>query len=109
MSQVFMPQPPTATLATHLSGWREAVDTIAHRDLRNSSSAILARVAAGETIHVTNHGKVAAVLVPPKTSSVDLLVSSGQIKLPTDNDGDFMGIPRVPGNTADILDDLRGD
>ena len=32
------------------------MDTIAHRELRNNSSAVLARVAAGEAIAVTNHG-----------------------------------------------------
>ena len=39
--------------------------TIPHRELRNNSSAILREVAAGETIRITNHGEVVAVLVPP--------------------------------------------
>lgn len=39
--------------------------TIPHRELRNNSSAILRDVAAGETIRITNHGEVVAVLVPP--------------------------------------------
>lgn len=83
--------------------------TIAHRELRNSSSAVLARVASGETIRVTNRGKVAAILVPPETNSIEMLVSSGQLILPANDDGDFMSIPRVSGNTSDILNDLRGE
>jgi prevent-host-death family protein len=39
--------------------------TIPHRELRNNSSAILREVAAGETIRITNHGEIVAVLVPP--------------------------------------------
>ncbi|MGK2954344.1 MAG: type II toxin-antitoxin system Phd/YefM family antitoxin [Solirubrobacterales bacterium] len=39
--------------------------TIPHRELRNNSSAILREVQGGETINVTNHGEVVAVLVPP--------------------------------------------
>lgn len=39
--------------------------TISHRELRNNSAEVLRAVAAGETIEVTNHGEVAAVLVPP--------------------------------------------
>ena len=41
------------------------VRTIPHRELRNDSSRILAEVEAGETIQVTNHGRVVAVLSPP--------------------------------------------
>jgi prevent-host-death family protein len=39
--------------------------TIAHRELRNNSSAVLRDVQAGETVYVTNNGEVVAVLVPP--------------------------------------------
>ena len=38
--------------------------TISHRELRNHSSDVLRRVQAGETIQVTNHGEVVAVLSP---------------------------------------------
>jgi len=41
-----------------------AVERIAHRDLRNNSSSILRRVAAGESFEITNHGEVIAVLSP---------------------------------------------
>ena len=41
------------------------VRTIPHRELRNNSSAVLREVAQGETIQITNHGEVVAILVPP--------------------------------------------
>ena len=38
--------------------------SIAHRELRNNSSAILREVSAGETFTITNHGEPIAVLSP---------------------------------------------
>jgi prevent-host-death family protein len=43
--------------------------TIPHRELRNNSSAVLRDVRAGETLTITNHGEVVAVLMPPPDSS----------------------------------------
>ncbi|PWJ54208.1 prevent-host-death family protein [Quadrisphaera granulorum] len=40
------------------------MENIAHRDLRNNSSEVLRRVAAGESFQVTNFGAVVARLVP---------------------------------------------
>ena len=40
-------------------------ERIPHRELRNDSSQILRQVKAGQTVEVTNHGEVVAVLVPP--------------------------------------------
>ena len=39
--------------------------TVTHREMRNQSGDILRHVADGETIQVTNHGRVAALIVPP--------------------------------------------
>lgn len=79
---------------------------IAHRELRNNSSAVLRDVEAGETIEVTNHGTVVAVLVPP-TSAPATAVRQVRATRP----GGFGGLPRVhveqPVQAA--LDDLRGD
>ena len=41
------------------------MERIPHRELRNNSSAILRRVAEGESFEITNHGEVVAVLSPP--------------------------------------------
>lgn len=83
--------------------------SIAHRELRNNSSEILRRVAAGETIAVTNHGEVAAVLVPPALSELERLIQAGRVRLARRRLR-FSGLPRTRGVTsAEVLADLRGD
>lgn len=76
--------------------------TIAHRELRNRSSDVLRRVQAGETIEVTNHGEVVAVLSPPLHGLAPRVV-------PAKRSGGFAEIPRVrsPEPTRDALDALR--
>ena len=41
------------------------MNTVTHREMRNNSGEILRRVEAGESIQVTNNGRVAALIVPP--------------------------------------------
>lgn len=86
--------------------------TISHRELRNNSSEILRAVSAGETIEVTNHGEVAAVLVPPALTVFERLVVAGKVREPQpDRHADLRNVPRVvvPVSSGQIIDDLRGD
>ncbi|MFJ6280071.1 prevent-host-death family protein [Arthrobacter subterraneus] len=85
--------------------------TIPHRELRNSSSKILERVRAGETITVTNNGEAAATLIPPSLSPFEQLLLSGNVRPASTGAVDFRVIPRVQQgeNSADVLADLRGD
>ena len=86
--------------------------TISHRELRNNSSEILRAVSAGETIEVTNHGEVAAVLVPPGLTVYERLVIAGKVREPRlDQAVDLRSIPRVtaPVPTSEIIADIRGD
>ena len=86
------------------------MDVIPHRELRNNSSAVLARVAAGESIAVTNHGEVAALLVPPPSSALERVLAAHAARAPSPLRRPFAAIDRVHGpSTADILVDLRGD
>lgn len=82
------------------------MERIAHRDLRNNSSEILRRVAAGESFEVTNHGVVVAVLRPP-TDTGDL-----PIVKPATRRGGWLELRPVAGNgrpTQEVLDELRED
>lgn len=55
--------------------------TISHRELRNNSGEVLRRVAAGESILVTNNGVPAALLSPPPSSSVrERLLAEGVLR-----------------------------
>jgi prevent-host-death family protein len=85
--------------------------TIPHRELRNSSSKILERVRAGETITVTNNGEAAATLIPPSLSPFEQLLLSGNVRPAGTGAVDFRVIPRVHHgeNSADVLADLRGN
>lgn len=86
------------------------MDTIPHRELRNSSSQVLARVKAGETIAVSNNGEIAAVLVPPGASAYEQMKASGLVT-PAARPGHAREIvrSRTGESTAQVLDDLRGD
>lgn len=86
--------------------------TISHRELRNNSSEILRAVSAGETIEVTNHGEVAAVLVPPALTVYERLVVAGKVREPSaERRVDLRNVPRVavPLSSEQIIADLRGD
>ena len=51
--------------------------SVTHREMRNNSGEILRAVAAGETVQVTNHGQVAAVISPPSGETIKDLVARG--------------------------------
>lgn len=86
------------------------METIAHRELRNNSSKVLARVKAGETIAVSNHGEIAAVLVPPGSTAYEQMIASGLVTEAA-SPGHARDITRStsPLRTADVLDDLRDE
>ena len=85
--------------------------TISHRELRNNSSAILREVRAGEIIEVTNHGEVAAVLMPPIVTPYERLVAAGKVRRPAERSVDLRLVPRSESTktSAEIIDDVRGD
>lgn len=87
------------------------MEVIPHRELRNNSSAVLARVAGGESIAVTNNGRVAAVLVPPQESELDRVLTARAARLPRNPQPRFDQVRRARStvSTAAILEDLRGD
>lgn len=79
--------------------------TIPHRELRNNSSAVLRDVKGGETIEITNHGEVVAVLVPPDSADLQIRVRKASIR------GGFADLTRVrlDSPVQDILDELRAE
>ncbi|MHA6693335.1 type II toxin-antitoxin system Phd/YefM family antitoxin [Homoserinimonas sp. A520] len=80
--------------------------TIAHRELRNNSSAILRDVQAGETITITNHGEPVAVLSPVTDQPMpNVRVRRATIK------GRFSEIESRTSklSSAEILEELRAE
>ena len=60
----------------------EKESSVSVRELAYNPSAVLARAEKGETIEVTRHGRVVALLVPPPRSQsrFDELVAQGAIR-----------------------------
>lgn len=84
--------------------------TVTHREMRNSSGEILRAVAAGETVQVTNHGQVAAVISPPPGGSLDWLVAQGQARPARRGAADLSRIRRRTASTtsAELVRQTRG-
>ena len=82
------------------------------RQLRDNVSALVKRVAAGETIDVTDHGHPVARLVPVRsTSPLAQMLADGRA-LPAEVDLlDYEIEPRQPGEPllSQALNDLRRD
>ena len=79
---------------------------IAHRELRNNSSAVLRAVQSGDTYEITNNGVVVAMLIPPQNST-----RLPEPAKPATITGGWETIERVtsPHTTAEVLDYLRGE
>lgn len=85
------------------------VRTITHREMRNESGAILRDVANGETIQVTNHGRVAALIVPPSTDTLTALIARGEVRLARRPPSSLRSIARRKSivDSKSIVDDVR--
>jgi prevent-host-death family protein len=56
------------------------MERIGVRELRQHASRWLARVAAGETIEITDRGRLVAILSPPReVSAYDRLLAAGRL------------------------------
>jgi prevent-host-death family protein len=92
------------------------METIGVRELRQNASKYLRRVAAGESITVTERGKPVAVLNPPpddQMSARDKLIAAGML-IPAQNPSRDAWLtpplPAVPGPTlSEILQQMRDE
>lgn len=92
------------------------MESIGVRELRQNASKYLRRVAAGESITVTDRGKPVAVLRPPpddQMSARDELVAAGKL-IPADKPGRASWLeplpPAEPGPTlSEILQRMRDE
>jgi len=86
------------------------VKEITHRQMRNESTEVLRRVAAGETILVTNSGQPAAVIGPPQGDVLSLLSAQGQLREAVNSPAILRTIKRRKSKktTAEIVADVRG-
>lgn len=86
------------------------METIGVRELQQHASAALRRVEQGESVGVTDRGKLVAVLVPPSNASgAASLIAAGRVQTARLSVADLP--PPVPGprRTGDVLDELRSE
>ena len=83
---------------------------VTHREMRNNSGEILRRVGAGESISVTNNGRVAALIVPPGADALAELAQRGQLRPASRDVATLRTIRRNPSRhtSAQIIADSRG-
>lgn len=86
------------------------METVAHRELRNDSAAILRRVEAGETLQVTNRGIPVARLVPLELTVLEQLLETGTARRALADVKTLSKIARVKTDVAshEIISDTRG-
>ncbi|SHF76916.1 prevent-host-death family protein [Jatrophihabitans endophyticus] len=84
--------------------------TVTHREMRNSSGELLRAVAAGESVLVTNNGRVTAVLSPPGTIPLVDLAARGQARPPRAPRSDLAAVRRGSSarTTGELIADVRG-
>lgn len=86
------------------------MDTIGIRELQQHASAALRRVARGETLGVTDRGRLVAVLSSPSgASGVAALTMSGRVQPARRHPAELPLAVRAERLTADVLDELRED
>lgn len=86
------------------------METVSHREMRNRSGEILRRVEAGETVRVSNNGRLAALIVPANVDTIELLVERGHARPARSTPDRLRSVTRsVSEVSSDALrDDLRG-
>jgi antitoxin (DNA-binding transcriptional repressor) of toxin-antitoxin stability system len=84
--------------------------TIGVRELQQHASAALRRVEQGETIGVTDRGRLVAILAPPSSATgAGALMASGRVQ-PATRSAEALPEPvAVTRSSADVLDELRDD
>ena len=70
------------------------------RELRDSLTTTVRRVAAGEVIEITHHGRAVAVLAPVSNDRVQRLIDSGDVSPAESSDPLPRPVPVTTGMSA---------
>jgi prevent-host-death family protein len=86
------------------------MERIGVRELRQHASRYLDRVKSGETVEVTERGRLVALLVPPEPARAarERLIAEGRL-IPATGVLQPPRRIRAASTTEEVLDDLRGD
>jgi len=81
------------------------------RELKQHASAVIRRVASGESVEVTDRGKPVARIVPVDAGDAyDRMVADGELIVGNGRWAEIEPLPPLPGRSlSDALADLRSD
>lgn len=82
---------------------------VTRTELNQQTARVLARVAAGERIVVTDRGRPVAQIAPPEATRWDELVGDGTVTAPTARGPLPFEPVESDRSTAEVLDELRAD
>jgi antitoxin (DNA-binding transcriptional repressor) of toxin-antitoxin stability system len=86
------------------------METIGVRELQQHASAALRRVEGGETIGVTDRGRLVAILAPPSSATGSgALIASGRVQLAGRAAETLPPAVAASRSTAEVLDLLRDE
>lgn len=86
------------------------METIGVRELQQHASAALRRVARGETIGVTDRGRLVAVLSAPSTATgAAALVASNRVEPARRRSSELPKPARARRSTSEVLDEMRDE
>lgn len=88
------------------------MEQVGIRDLKQNASAVVRRVAAGDTVEITDRGRPVARIVPlSHASQYERLVAEGKITPARGSLLDHRPLPPVPGRPlgSEALAELRAD
>lgn len=86
------------------------MEMVTHREMRNRSGEILRRVAAGESVQVSNNGRLTAMIVPVGGNALDGLIARGEARPAHAGLESLLSIKRMvsPMTSGELVDDSRG-
>jgi prevent-host-death family protein len=81
------------------------------RELKQHASAVIRRVAGGESVEVTDRGRTVARIVPAgPTNEYDRMIADGELTVGNGQWAHLDPLPPLPGRSlSDALADLRAD
>lgn len=85
------------------------MERVTRTELNQQTARVLARVAAGERIVITDRGRAIAQIGPVRESRWEQLVDAGRVELATAFGALTVPAVRSAGTAAEILDDIRGE
>lgn len=87
------------------------MERIGVRELRQNASVYLRKVKAGESVEITERGRLVAVMSPPALSPSERLIAGGQVTLGAGTWADVQPLPADPDGLtlSEILRQMRDE